>query len=71
MELAEIAVVFSGIALIVSILSLWVNSFAPFSLRVTHDTPTLALYKITPDMSGSERTARLGVSQVSISGSPS
>ena len=54
MEIAEVALLFSAIALIVSTISLWVNSLTPFSLSVTHDTPTLAIYEITPSMSDSE-----------------
>ncbi len=54
MEIAEVALLFSAIALIVSTISLWVNSLTPFSLSVTHDTPTLAIYEITPSMFGSE-----------------
>ena len=54
MEIEDVALILSGIALTVSILSLWVNNLAAFSLRVTHDAPTLSLYKITPDVSGSE-----------------
>jgi len=54
MEVAELALVFSGIALIVAMISLYANSLASFSLRVAHDAPTLALYKIDPSISGSE-----------------
>ena len=54
MKIVEIALLFSAIALIVSMISLWLSSLAPFSLKVSHDTPTLAVYKITPSMSGSK-----------------
>ena len=54
MDAANIALLISGIALIVSIISLWANNLSPFSLQVTHDTPTLSIYEITPSISGSE-----------------
>jgi len=55
MEISEVALLLSAFALIVAIASLWVNSLTPFSLKVTHDAPTFAAYKITPNISGSEK----------------
>jgi hypothetical protein len=54
MTTAEIALLVSGIALLVSVASLWVNSLSPFRLRVSHDAPRFSLYKITPSVSGSK-----------------
>lgn len=54
MQPSEIALVISSLALIVSLLSLWVNSLSPFSPKVSHDSPTFALYKISPQVSGDE-----------------
>jgi hypothetical protein len=55
MTIAEIALIFSGVALIISTLSLWVNHLSPFDLKITHDTPTFQLYEIPPNVSGDEK----------------
>ncbi len=47
-----ISLIFSAVAILVSLISLWIGHFSPFRLRVTHDAPTFAVYKITPDISG-------------------
>jgi len=54
MTTPEVALVISFIALLVSVTMLWMNSLKPFNLRVLHDTPTFALYKITPSISGTK-----------------
>ena len=54
MTIAELALLVSGLAFVVSIASLWVNSLRPFKLKLSHDAPTFKLYKITPNISGSE-----------------
>jgi len=43
-------------ALLISLISLWKSYLAPFKLKVCHDRPTFALYKITPAISGSKST---------------
>lgn len=48
------AVLISLLALIFSLISLWHTHFSPFRLKINHDVPTFALYKITPDMSGNK-----------------
>jgi hypothetical protein len=58
MQPSEIAILISGFALLVSVFSLWINSLAPFSPRVSHDAPTFALYRIPPQVSG-DKTQRI------------
>jgi hypothetical protein len=55
MTTADVALIVSGLALLVSIASLWINSLAPFNPKLSHDAPTFRLYKITPNMSGNEK----------------
>jgi hypothetical protein len=54
MSTAEVALVVSGLALLVSIASLWINSLKPFKLRLSHDSPTFKLYEIAPAVSGNK-----------------
>jgi hypothetical protein len=54
MTTAEVALIVSGLALLVSIASLWANSLRPFKLSLLHDAPTFKLYKINPNVSGAE-----------------
>jgi hypothetical protein len=49
-----IAIIFSSIALIVSVLSLWLSNLRPFKLKVLFDAPTFSFYKITPSISGNK-----------------
>lgn len=49
-----ITLTISASALIISLFSIWINYLKPFSLRIFNDSPTFSLYKITPQMSGSE-----------------
>lgn len=42
------------LALIISFISLWSTNLSPFTLRVFHNTPTLFMYTITPEVSGDE-----------------
>jgi len=52
MSNADIALIISGVALLVSFIALWINSLSPFKLKILHDSPTFTLYKITPSISG-------------------
>lgn len=52
MTTAGLALIVSGFALLTSLVSLWLNSLKPFELKLSHDTPTFRLYKITPQISG-------------------
>jgi len=55
MTTLEVAtVIISVLALVVSIFSLWMANLSPFNLRVLNDSPTFAVYKITPEESGDE-----------------
>jgi hypothetical protein len=54
METSEIALIVSGAAFLVSLVTLCINSLIPFRLRVSHDSPTFTLYKITSDKHCSE-----------------
>lgn len=54
MAVEQFAIAISLLALVISSLSLWVNSLRPFNLRVSHDAPSFRLYRITPKISGSE-----------------
>lgn len=49
-----IALTISVIAIITSLISLWMNSLSPFRLRITNDSPTFSAYKITPSVSGNK-----------------
>ncbi len=46
----------STLALFISLISLWKSYLAPFKLKVCHDSPTFALHKITPAISGGKST---------------
>lgn len=50
-----ITLIISSTALIISVLSVWINYLKPFKLKVFNDTPTFSLYKITPQISGSKK----------------
>jgi hypothetical protein len=52
MKNADIAIIISLGALIISFLSLWINSLTPFRLRVMNDPPTFSVYKVPPQISG-------------------
>jgi len=54
MSNVDIALIVSGVALLVSFIALWVNSLSPFKLKILHDSPTFTLYKITSSISGSK-----------------
>ncbi|MCC4632019.1 hypothetical protein [Xanthomonas dyei] len=54
MDSSKLPIVISAVALIVSLFALWVNALRPFRLKVSHDTPRFRLYRITPEISGSE-----------------
>ena len=54
MPYETVAVIVSCVALLISLAALWANNLRPFSLKVSHDAPTFALYRITPSISGSE-----------------
>jgi hypothetical protein len=55
MEIKDIlAIILSSLALVISVLSVWINYLKPFKLKVFNDAPTFSLYKITPNISGSE-----------------
>jgi hypothetical protein len=45
-------VITSSLALMVSLVSLWKSTLAPFRLKVSYDSPTFTLYRISPDASG-------------------
>ncbi len=49
---ADLALLISGSALLISIVSLYINSLSPFRLRISHDAPTFTIYTITPQISG-------------------
>ena len=48
------SLIFSTIALIATIITLWKNFLKPFKLKITNTNPCLTIYKITPDISGSD-----------------
>lgn len=50
-----VTIIISLSALIISVLSVWINYLKPFKLKVFNDSPTFSLYKITPQISGSEK----------------
>lgn len=52
MDIQWITIAISILALILSLISLWKSYLAPFKLKVAHDAPTFALYKITSEISG-------------------
>lgn len=52
LTVSEVALIISGIALGISILSLWYNHLTPFRLKVMHDTPGFNIYEISPSKSG-------------------
>jgi hypothetical protein len=54
MSSSEVSLIISGVALLISLTALWVNSLAPFKLKVYHDAPTFFIHKITPEISGSK-----------------
>lgn len=47
-----ITLIISSTALIISIMSIWINYLKPFKLKVLNDAPTFSLYKMTPEMYG-------------------
>jgi hypothetical protein len=49
-----ITLTISSLAILISILSVWINALKPFKLKLFNDAPTFSLYKITPEISGSE-----------------
>lgn len=51
-----ISITISILAFLVSLISLWKSSLTPFNLKVSYSSPTFTLYKITPSMSGGEKT---------------
>jgi len=66
MGIPEVALLLSGFALVISLASFWVNSLAPFSLRVTNDAPTLSVYTITPKISGTEDGATWWIPSINV-----
>jgi len=52
MNNADVALLISGFALLISIISLYINSLSPFRLKISHDSPTFTIYTITPQISG-------------------
>ena len=46
------SLIFSTIALVATIITLWKNFLKPFKLKITNTNPCLTIYKITPDISG-------------------
>lgn len=56
MDTALGLVIVSILALAVSLLSLWKSTLSPFKLKVSYDSPTFTLYKISPEMSGRKKT---------------
>lgn len=47
--------VISGLALIFSALTVFLNFLKPFEPKILHDNPVFSLYKVTPDISGDEK----------------
>ena len=55
MEINEIiTITISSIALIVSIIAILFNYLIPFKPRLTNSSPEFSIYKITPNISGTE-----------------
>lgn len=48
----ELSLIISIIALVLSLVSFWMNSLTPFELKIRHSAPTFSLYEITPGISG-------------------
>lgn len=49
-----LSLIFSIVALIVTIITLWKNFLKPFKLKITNTNPRLTIYEITPEISGSD-----------------
>lgn len=47
-------IIFSIVALLISAITLWKDYLSPFGLEIAHTNPCFSLYKITPDISGTE-----------------
>lgn len=48
-------VIISSLAFIVSLISLWRSYLAPFHLKVSYNSPTFTLHKISPDISSGKK----------------
>lgn len=49
-------VVFSALAFVVSLISLWRSILAPFKLKISYNSPTFTIHKISPEISGGSKT---------------